>query len=288
MSTGRTSHLERTAREPRDERLHNVILSHIDQVNAHVRLLRLALVSGPIKFLPGQWLDTFVPGVSRAGGFTISSPPSAALDSKSPYLELAIQKSPGSPPAAWLWRPREEILNSTLQVRVGGSFVFPPTSTALGQIRRAVLVAGGVGINPLMSMLSHIAELKDEVDVQVVYASKLPAGGLGEMLFVTRIAELFAQGKLKGLLRLFITGLSNGEEVLNIGDELKELFAQAKIDIQTRRFSSDDVAAAIGNRDSTLIYVCGPPTMTDEIVEVLTSPEGVGLEKRQVLTEKWW
>lgn len=98
-----------------------------------------------IQFLPGQWLDVFVPGISKPGGFTITSPPSKAriaaagaaggsgddaMDPASspppPYLELAVQKSPENVVAQWLWQPADAILSSELHVRVGGSFVWPP------------------------------------------------------------------------------------------------------------------------------------------------------------------
>lgn len=80
-----------------------------------------------------------MPGISKPGGFTITSAPSKALQKPSspadaapaqsapePYLELAVQKSPDNPPAHYLWRPASEILHSELRVRVGGSFVWPP------------------------------------------------------------------------------------------------------------------------------------------------------------------
>lgn len=83
-----------------------------------------------------------MPGISKPGGFTITSspskargkviPPGGAVPSppdpaqEEPYLELAVQKSPDNPPAQYLWRSVSEILNSELRVRVGGSFVWPP------------------------------------------------------------------------------------------------------------------------------------------------------------------
>lgn len=92
-------------------------------------------------------LDTFIPGLDKAGGFTITSTPGEARPSKSspPFLELAIQRS-SNPPAKWLWRPTEEILGSQLAVRVGGSFTWPPPHLDVRQIDRLVLIAGGVGI----------------------------------------------------------------------------------------------------------------------------------------------
>lgn len=90
----------------------------------------------------------FIPGLNKAGGFTITSTPQDAdfESSKSSHIELAIQKSLKSPPAAWLWRPTNEIIGKILQVRVGGSFVWPHPGVDTKQVKRLVLVAGGVGI----------------------------------------------------------------------------------------------------------------------------------------------
>ena len=63
-----------------------------------------------------------------------------------PYLELAVQKSPDNPPAAWLWKSEEEITGKEVHVRVGGSFVWPPPGVDMTQVKRAVFIAGGVGI----------------------------------------------------------------------------------------------------------------------------------------------
>jgi len=92
----------------------------------------------------------FVPDTERAGGFTITSSPQEALPRSdpehTPYFELAIQKSPDNPSAAWLWQPVEEIQGKEINVRVGGSFVWPPPSVDVKRIKRAIFIAGGVGI----------------------------------------------------------------------------------------------------------------------------------------------
>lgn len=65
---------------------------------------------------------------------------------RAPYVELAVQDSPSNPSAAWLWKPKDEILGKNLSIRVGGSFVWPPSSIDTHQIKNVVLIAGGVGI----------------------------------------------------------------------------------------------------------------------------------------------
>ncbi|KAJ4319997.1 hypothetical protein N0V84_006075 [Fusarium piperis] len=274
MSTNRTTHIERTAQEPRDESLLPVKISRVEQVNEGIRSFRLVLPR-PVKFSAGQWLDTYVPGADKPGGFTITSRPSDASSSTDePYFDLAVQASPENPPAAWLWQPPSDIVGSTLQVRVGGSFVFPPEDVPMEGIRRVVFVAGGVGINPLVSMMGHITEGGHDVDVRVLYASKLPKGGLGKVLFLERIAGWFAQGKLRGDLKVFATGGAN---------EVKD----AGFQVLKRRFGVEDIREAVGDgKNEVLVYVCGPQGMTDELVQGLTGDGG--LEKRRVLVEKWW
>ena len=110
----------------------------------------------PVKFLPGQWLDTFIPGLPKAGGFTITSTPYEARPTKdtAPYLELAVQNS-ANPPAQWLWRPRDEILGAQIVVRVGGSFTWPLPQVNVSEIDRLVLIAGGVGIKYHVHRTQH-------------------------------------------------------------------------------------------------------------------------------------
>lgn len=230
-----------------------------------------------MQFLPGQWLDVYVPGVEKAGGFTITSAPREArtphpalvgLESKSesesqtpsrhkddkddgdkaaqtqtqtqvqgPYLELAIQKSPDNPPAAWLWRdPPTSILGAELSVRVGGSFVWPPPGINVRALRRVVFVAGGVGVNPLVSMLSSLASSSSssssvpgggDFEVHFLYSLRDPAAGgrgrreAGKMLFLDRIARVFREGRVKGRLEVFLTG-NGAEDVHGEENDLEE------------------------------------------------------------------
>lgn len=91
-----------------------------------------------------------MPESDKAGGFTITSSPRDALPQSdpdhTPFFELAVQKSPNNPPAAWLWQPAEDIQGKEISVRVGGSFVFPPPNLDLSKIKRVIFIAGGVGI----------------------------------------------------------------------------------------------------------------------------------------------
>lgn len=236
------------------------------------------------QFLPGQWLDTFVPGVEKPGGFTITSSPSQACLPIAPYLELAVQKAPANPPAAWLWETAH--VGSNLRVRVGGAFVWPPHGVDLASLRRVVFVAAGVGVNPLMSIMSHLAEGECSFDVRFLYSARAPEDlDANKILFMERLAAIYGLDKVRGRLQLFSTGAG-----LNL-DENSVPYNETRISLKSRRMTLDDVYDALGPKDEhifAVVYLCGPPSMTDEFAAKLTSPNEYGLDPEHVLYERWW
>ncbi|KAK4178726.1 oxidoreductase NAD-binding domain-containing protein 1 [Triangularia setosa] len=303
----KTTHIDRTAHEPRDNSLHELLITSITPISPTIRIVRLS-PSQPqpqpsIHFFPGQWLDLYhppFPPSQKPGGFTITSPPSAL-----PYLELAIQSSPTNPPAAYLWQePPSSLLNTTVRVRIGGSFIYPPLqSSSLLPFKKVLFVAGGLGINPIMSMLSHIATLppseRRAKEVAVLYGMKDPngkiqAGDTSQALFLDRIAGLFAgdEDGLKGTVKLFLTGSGQEEHTESLDSEKVIQSAQGvQLPLVKRRMALPDLAGVIGEeKDEVAVYICGVPSMTDELVEELTSPspKGLCLNERRVLHEKWW
>jgi len=199
-----------------------------------------------------------------------------------------VQKSPENPPAAWLWRPVPEILNQELHVRVGGSFVWPPPNIDLKEVKRVVFVAGGVGINPLMSIIGYLAQVRTvSYVISILYSVRNPGGqGLSSILFLDRLAESFASGFVKGELVLHLT--SGEKESQSLNDSTVEL-AGWKMKTRRRRITNDDMLEVLGGvdvRGSTVVYVCGVPTMTDELVDA--AQQAPGMDPKKVLFERWW
>ncbi|KAH7109061.1 hypothetical protein B0J11DRAFT_586667 [Dendryphion nanum] len=309
-SKANLSHEERTATEPRASDLHPVILKEITKVNERIQTYRFVTKNKKgIKFLAGQWLDVYVPGIEKAGGFTITSAPQHAVnyigETHETYLELAIQKSPDNPPAAWLWQPPERIIGTEIYVRVGGSFVWPPNNLRLDSIDHVVLIAGGVGINPLIAILSHLRQHGNPPsEVSLFYSTKLPSADpeSSEVLFLPRILDAYetsasteAEG-LKGQLELFFTGSWENAPVSPNNGLLRSLqsrdkakYKRAIIEAQIGRIDEAALKRALGDhhqRQSSVFYVCGPPEMTDSIVEYLGKQDNVSPDR--VLCEKWW
>ncbi|KAG0159755.1 hypothetical protein PDIDSM_7279 [Penicillium digitatum] len=276
-------------------------------------------------FLPGQWLDVHIPSISQAGGFTITStpadakvlpPPEASIDSlagealepssesqgRPPYVELAVQESPSNPSAAWLWRPKDEILGKEVSIRVGGSFIWPPTGVSINDVKNVVFVAGGVGVNPLISILSHLnnnePHTPNPTTIAILYSSRLPQDRetasanttLDQILFLPRLRQIFrsqeSSHRLRISLDLFLTDLASSPDLLSSG-------SPSDIKIHARRINDRDLrSAAVGidgglDSQGTVCYVCGPPGMTDFIVKKLVLILGNGGEQR-VFFEKWW
>ncbi|KAL8689847.1 MAG: hypothetical protein Q9224_004549 [Gallowayella concinna] len=272
-----STHQERTATAQREADLHRVKLASIDQVNESVRVLRLQIPPAKdVKFLPGQWLDVHLPNVQQAGGFTITSTPKDAQHTadKPGYLELAIQKSPNNPPAAWLWKPEDEILGSDVQVRVGGNFIWPPPSLDPKEIETVAFIAGGVGINPE----------KLNRRISLLYGTRAPKSrNLSDILFLDRLGDQNHIGKDKDPLSvdLFLSQCSE-EEKQEMGSQYKFHSTRAG------RIDRNALLRALGpdfELQKTVVYICGPPQMTDEFEEVYLEQ---GLPKSIVLTEKWW
>ncbi|KAB8349881.1 hypothetical protein FH972_023894 [Carpinus fangiana] len=244
------SHEERTSTEPRESDLHSVTIDQIQPVHANVKLFKLGIAQG-------QWLDVHVPGLQKAGGFTITSSPHEAQPmAKLTHVELAVQYSPKNPPAAWLWQDEAKVLGQKLHVRVGGSFTWPPPNINVDAINHVVLVAGGVGINPLMSMVSHFFHPQSpgwpHIKIDMLYTTKLaPAESLHNILFLPRLRELAAKHPDQFRLWLHLTDV-------------------------TRRVERHDLEQILGEeKERTLCYVCGPQRMTDEVVDTLASIDGM-------------
>lgn len=148
-----------------------------------------------------------------------------------------------------------------------------------------MLVAGGVGINPLISIFAHLMGLERRPKrVRFVYGTKVEEGSIKaeRILFLNRLMELIEkQGDDSVQLDLFLTATS--QEQIDEAADLPE-------NVKAGRIEKDDLEAAIGEdrnvRQATVAYICGPPAMTDQFVDFLGSRDG--MDKRKVLCEKWW
>jgi NAD(P)H-flavin reductase len=156
-----------------------------------------------------------------------------------------------------------------------------------------VFVAGGVGINPLMSIVSALAAQTKEkgklgFHVKFLYTTRdfKPDASPSEILFLERLVSVFDTLGDEGQFELFFTsGQQEGDEI-----ESRTISVAGKqLKVQTRRIHDTDLLDALGSveeRAGTVCYICGVPTMTDEFVEKARNAKGI--DERNVLFEKWW
>jgi ferredoxin-NADP reductase len=262
----RPNHAERTADEPRDDRVYEVAISDskIENASGSVKSFAFRFIDPSdvqrFGFRPGQWLDVFIPEQQIVGGYSLISAPQEISEAKA--FDLAIKGS-SHPPARWFHQ--EARVGSEVAVRTGGSYFFPPLPSI--DFEEVVFLTAGVGINPILSMLGYIKRMEKPPRVKLLYSSKMD-----ELLFLDRIESLLPLDQV----RLFITQPGQTKPPLTFRN------------VHNRRFDIEDVKKAITDPSKTLIYLCGPAQMTDEYEELLCGKEGIGFDRNRLFLEKWW
>ncbi|XP_060760988.1 oxidoreductase NAD-binding domain-containing protein 1 [Neoarius graeffei] len=267
LSSGQTDHLVRTARVSRQKTMFSARVCAITDESDTVKRLQLEVPHPDFSFRAGQWVDFFIPGVEKVGGFSVCSSP--GLLHRERIIELAV-KYTRHPPAHWIHT--ECTLGSHVEVRVGGDFYFDPLPS--DHAVDLLLVAGGVGINPLHSILTHAADLLrvprtyTPGHTHLCYSAK----DTKELLFKNRIIGVCQEFPEKFSCSFHVTRQDS-----EIEPELQSYTTSGRI--------SQEVLRPHLNSGRTLCYLCGPPPMIESLSQDLQS---LGLSMNRILYEKWW
>jgi ferredoxin-NADP reductase len=225
----------------------------IHQETPTVKSFRLALPTPTFSFLPGQWVDLYIDDPDEGeliGGFSITSSP-VHRD----YIDLAIKKIPDGRASVYLHE----------RVRVGdvvtidggyGDFYY---RDGMGQA--LVLIAGGIGITPLMSLVRHIDEAQLSVDMSLFYSAATPL----EFVFHEELQEVAAR---HANIRCHFTVTQPGDTSWDgrVGRIDRQMLGEQ---------------AMVPN---ALYYLCGPRGFAEDM-EALLTQLGVGLP--QIRREAW-
>lgn len=231
----------------------NTRIARIRQETPTVKSFLLEVETEGFTFLPGQWIDLYIekPGQEAlVGGFTLISSPTRAK-----RIELAIKRQWGGRAAVYLY-DHARVGETFWIVGPSGDFYFQD-----GMSDSLVLIAGGIGINPLISMVRYIDALGLKVQITLLYSARSPA----ELLFSD---ELRATAARNPLLHCLFTVTQPGQEPWqdHVGRIDKEMVREARPE-----------------RDA-LYYVCGPPGMPTAMAEIL---QGLGVPSGSIRFEEW-
>ena len=116
-------------------------------------------------------------------------------------------------------------------------------------------------------MLDYLHRLSPNpaLRIKLLYGSKTQ-----ELLFIDRF-KTFAANLPNLHIQLYLTGTQVSGQ---------------PFDVEQRRMTMADVQQAIPKPNSSLVYICSTPAMTDEVEGYCLRK--MGMNKSRVITEKWW
>lgn len=225
----------------------------IREASPTVKVFRFDTGAERFIFLPGQWLDFHVEvdGEPLVGGYSMTSSP---LD---PVVELAVKASGWNPPTRWLHE----------RARVGDRVVldggYGACTYRAGDASALLLIAGGIGITPLMSILRYAHTETPDVPLTLLFS----APSADELVYRDEIETLIADPSHASRWRAewFVT---------------REGPSPRRID----RATIERALATLGQTEAT-VYLCGPSTMIDEVAATLGD---LGVPPERVRFERWW
>ena len=147
-----------------------VRIADIRQISPTVKSFTLALDGRHFTFLPGQWIDCFIEidGKTEVAGYSMTSAPT-----EDGWFSIAVKLVGDNPVTDYLHE--QAAAGDTLTVE-GGSGDFHYTGD---ESHPLALIAGGIGITPIASIIRHI----DKTDLQVLATLIYSASAPSELLF---------------------------------------------------------------------------------------------------------
>ena len=224
----------------------------IRQVSPTTRALRLDTGGNRLSFSPGQWVDFYADvggGEIAVAGYSITSSPS-----RTGGFELAVKLVGENPVTHYVHGPAR--VGDVVEVAVGGDFLY--TADMGGPL---ALVAGGIGITPLMSIVRYVDESAPGVRLTLLYSAKTP----DELLFREEL-EAIARDNPNVGCHFSVTRPGGTDWAGRVG----------RID--------REMAEAAGVEAGSLFYICGPPPMIADMVRMATA---LGAQPSRIRYEGW-
>ena len=227
-------------------------ITAITPATPSIRVLRLAIPDAAFRFLPGQWVDLSIEadGMTHTAGYSIITSPF-----QQGGIELAIKASARHPVARWVHERARA--GDTVRVSQGqGPFVYLPEMSD-----NVVLIGGGVGVTPLLSIFRHVRDARLSTQVHLVYS----VSDSREILFRD---ELDAAIQAHSNLHASITVTQSDPRWHGLTGRIDPVKLHA-----------------LEVPDDTLYYLCGPKGMVEDMSTLL---HDLGVPMSRVIFEKWW
>lgn len=203
----------------------------------------------PFTFKPGQFVTLALPidGKEVRRTYTVSSPPT-----RTSYIEVTVKREGVA--SGYLHDQVQE--GDQIEVRaLSGSFTFTGTESD-----GVLLIGGGVGVTPMMSMLRSLLDAVWEHDIWMVFAVRTPK----DIIFKKELTYLQER---------------HPNFYLQI---LAEDAAGTSWQGLTGRITAEQLQAFVPELARRQVYLCGPAPM---MAAVRAALHGLGVPNGQVLTE---
>ncbi len=229
-------------------------IARIFQETPDVKTFRMVNPQGgeiPFTYLPGQYLTLTVEpeGKPVKRSYTIASSPT-----QRDYLEITVKREERGLVSRYLHDKLQE--GDELRISApSGRFTFDGT-----EHDSIVLIAGGVGITPMMSVIRYLTD----------------RGWPGEifLLYSTRTSREF-------IFREELEYLQRRHPNLNVVATMTRSEGTVWMGLKGR-FNKELIAAAVPDIASRRAHICGPPGMMDAVKAMLIE---LGVPEEQVKTE---
>lgn len=227
----------------------------IHRETPHVKTFRLVAPGGariPFTFVPGQFLtfSATVDGKTIRRSYSIASPPT-----RTSYVEITVKREDDGEFSRYL-HDRVSV-GDTLQVKgPSGAFTFDG-----GNADSIVLIAGGVGITPMMCIIRYLTDMTWPGEIFLVCAVR----NTEEFIFREEL-EYLQRRWPKLHVAAAVAARSEGTAWMGLEGQL----------------SKDAIVHAVPGIERRRIHLCGPPPMMDAIRRVLAE---LGVPPDQIKTE---
>ena len=226
-------------------------VSNIKQETPSTKSFDLVPASGRIHFLPGQWVDFYVPinGHQEVAGYSITSSPY-----RNESISLAVKDIGGDLVTRYIHDSMVE--GDTVSLSVGGTCTYSSDKGA------TLLLAGGIGITPLISIFKYIGETSSHK----------------AMLFhsVSSSKEFLLQQDIKALCSQHPERLSSKQTISGENQPLTNV-GLGRITAATLQL----LPLSCFNT----IFLCGPNQFITDLSKCLRD---IGFNENQIHYEKWW